>query len=125
MRHVRSRQETCTFVGSDGPLELRAAPRHSLTASLNVVATPPGFDPGRPYRLVGAHLDTIAVAPGAEDNASGIAVLLDSISVPVARRAAVAVFFVGCVVLSRQNLKTELYAGMHSAAFRGGIRGSC
>lgn len=45
--------------------------------SLNVVATPPGFDPGRPYRLVGAHLDTIAVAPGAEDNASGIAVLLE------------------------------------------------
>ena len=33
--------------------------------SLNVVGTPPGFDPGRPYRLVGAHLDTVAVAPGA------------------------------------------------------------
>jgi hypothetical protein len=37
----------------------------------------PGLDPGRPYRLVGAHLDTVAVAPGAEDNASGIAVLLE------------------------------------------------
>lgn len=43
----------------------------------NVVATPAGFDPGRPYVLVGAHLDTVAVAPGAEDNASGIAVLLE------------------------------------------------
>jgi putative aminopeptidase FrvX len=45
--------------------------------SSNVVATPPGFDPSRPHRLVGAHLDTIAVAPGAEDNASGVAVLLE------------------------------------------------
>jgi hypothetical protein len=45
--------------------------------SSNVVATPPGFDPARPHRLVGAHLDTVAVAPGAEDNASGVAVLLE------------------------------------------------
>jgi Peptidase family M28 len=50
--------------------------------SLNVVATPPGFDPESPYVLVGAHLDTVAVAPGAEDNASGVAVLLET-----ARRA--------------------------------------
>lgn len=52
--------------------------------SLNVVATPKRFDPGRPYVLIGAHLDTIAVAPGAEDNASGVAVLLET-----ARRATV------------------------------------
>ena len=45
--------------------------------SSNVVATPPGFDPSRPHRLVGAHLDTVAVAPGAEDNASGVAVMLE------------------------------------------------
>jgi hypothetical protein len=51
--------------------------------SANVVARPRGFDPGTPYLLVGAHLDTVAVAPGAEDNASGIAVLLET-----ARRAA-------------------------------------
>ena len=47
-----------------------------------MVATPADFDPGAPYLVVGAHLDTIAVAPGAEDNASGIAVLLET-----ARRA--------------------------------------
>ena len=45
--------------------------------SANVVATPPGFDPTRPHLLVGAHLDTVAVAPGAEDNASGVAVVLE------------------------------------------------
>jgi hypothetical protein len=46
--------------------------------SANVVATPAGFDPGAPYVVVGAHLDTVAVAPGAEDNASGVAVLLET-----------------------------------------------
>ncbi len=53
--------------------------------SANVVARPVGFDARSPYVLVGAHLDTVAVAPGAEDNASGIAVLLET-----ARRAAAA-----------------------------------
>jgi hypothetical protein len=44
--------------------------------SVNVVATPPGFDPRRPHLVVGAHLDTVPQAPGAEDNASGVGVLL-------------------------------------------------
>jgi len=43
----------------------------------NVVARPSGFDPSQPYRLVGAHLDTVPQAPGAEDNASGVAVMLE------------------------------------------------
>jgi hypothetical protein len=45
--------------------------------SFNVVATPPGFNASKPHRIVGAHLDTVAVAPGAEDNASGVAVVLE------------------------------------------------
>ncbi len=45
--------------------------------SFNVIATPPGFDETEPHRIVGAHLDTVAVAPGAEDNASGVAVMLE------------------------------------------------
>ncbi|UUW88967.1 M28 family metallopeptidase [Pimelobacter simplex] len=44
--------------------------------SQNVVAVPRGFDPGRPHLVLGAHLDTVAVSPGAEDNASGVGVLL-------------------------------------------------
>ena len=43
----------------------------------NVVATPPGFDGTRPHLVVGAHLDTVPQSPGAEDNASGIAVVLE------------------------------------------------
>jgi aminopeptidase YwaD len=46
--------------------------------SANVVARPRDLDPSAPYLLVGAHLDTVAVAPGAEDNASGVAVLLET-----------------------------------------------
>lgn len=52
--------------------------------STNVIADPPGFDPARPHWVVGAHLDTVPQAPGAEDNASGIGVMLQ-----LARMAAV------------------------------------
>ncbi len=45
--------------------------------SANVIADPLGFDASVPHVLIGAHLDTVAVAPGAEDNASGIGVMLD------------------------------------------------
>ncbi|WP_193608577.1 M28 family metallopeptidase [Nocardioides lijunqiniae] len=44
--------------------------------SVNVVATRGTPRPGRPWLLVGAHLDTVVAAPGAEDNASGVGVLL-------------------------------------------------
>lgn len=43
----------------------------------NIVATPKGFDPKAPHLLVGGHLDTVAVSPGANDNASGIAVIME------------------------------------------------
>ena len=44
--------------------------------SLNVIAEPKGFDSKEPHVVIGAHLDTVPVAPGAEDNASGVAVML-------------------------------------------------
>ena len=43
----------------------------------NIIASPPGFDDEKPHRIVGAHLDTVPRSPGAEDNGSGIAVLLE------------------------------------------------
>lgn len=45
--------------------------------SRNVLAEPNGFDDTEPHVVVVAHLDTIPVAPGAEDNASGVAVMLE------------------------------------------------
>ncbi|MCW2761472.1 MAG: Peptidase family [Marmoricola sp.] len=44
--------------------------------SVNLVATRADAPPGGPWLAVGAHLDTVPQAPGAEDNASGIGVLL-------------------------------------------------
>jgi hypothetical protein len=43
----------------------------------NVIAEPPGFDPAAPHLIVGAHLDTVPQAPGANDNASGVAVMIE------------------------------------------------
>jgi hypothetical protein len=44
--------------------------------SVNVIATPRGFDVRRPHLVVAAHLDTVPQSPGAEDDGSGIGVLL-------------------------------------------------
>lgn len=43
----------------------------------NVIAVPPGFDPAEPHLIAGAHLDSVPLSPGANDNASGAAVLLE------------------------------------------------
>ncbi len=59
--------------------------RHSVTEQsydyaglrvANIVAVPPGTDEAAPFYVVGAHYDTVAGTPGADDNASGVAVLL-------------------------------------------------
>lgn len=44
--------------------------------SVNVIATRGDLRPGEPWLAVGAHLDTVPLSPGAEDNASGVGVLL-------------------------------------------------
>ncbi|CUR58941.1 conserved exported hypothetical protein [metagenome] len=62
--------------------------------STNVVATPPGFDPTRPHLVVGAHLDTVPQAPGAEDNASGVGVVLAVAEAAAGRRTRLPVVFV-------------------------------
>ncbi|MER7108707.1 M28 family peptidase [Streptomyces sp. NPDC000229] len=55
------------------PLAFRLHPR--LTGA-NLLAEPPGGIP-RPTVVVGAHLDTVEGSPGADDNASGVAALLE------------------------------------------------
>ncbi|RYC10878.1 M28 family metallopeptidase [Nocardioides zhouii] len=62
--------------------------------SENVVATPPGFDPTEPHLVVGAHLDTVPQAPGAEDNASGVGVMLAVADAAAGRRTRLPVVFV-------------------------------
>ena len=43
----------------------------------NIIAVPADLAPGDPHLVVGAHLDTVPQSPGAEDNASGVAVLVE------------------------------------------------
>lgn len=62
--------------------------------SANLVATPPGFDPTEPHLVVGAHLDTVSQAPGAEDNASGIGVMLAVAAAVAQRRTRLPLMFI-------------------------------
>ncbi len=62
--------------------------------SVNVVATPPGLEATEPHLVVGAHLDTVPQAPGAEDNASGVGVVLAVASAAAAGRTRLPVVFV-------------------------------
>ena len=62
--------------------------------STNVVATVPGFDATEPHLVVGAHLDTVPQAPGAEDNASGVGVLLAVAEAASGRRTRLPAVFV-------------------------------
>lgn len=63
-------------------------------SSVNVIAEPRGFDAEAKHLVVGAHLDTIPVAPGAEDNASGVAVLLELARLAAAKKPEVPVQFI-------------------------------
>lgn len=62
--------------------------------SVNVVATRGDVVPGEPWLVVGAHLDTVPQAPGAEDNASGVGVLLAVAEATAGRRTRLPVVLV-------------------------------
>ncbi|GGT73650.1 M28 family peptidase [Streptomyces lateritius] len=60
--------------GGMSPLRLRL---HRRLTGANLLARLPGAD-DRPTVIVGAHLDTVRGSPGADDNASGVAALLET-----------------------------------------------
>lgn len=61
----------------------------------NVVGVRAGSDPARPIVVVGAHFDSVAISPGADDNASGVAALLELSRLLAPRQFAATVHFVG------------------------------
>jgi hypothetical protein len=76
-------------------VHLQPVPLPDGGASANVVALPPGLDlAAQRYLLVGAHYDTVVTSPGANDNASGVAVLLELARILGARPARLPVVFV-------------------------------
>ena len=71
MRYVRGTFESA---GYEVTVDAFALPQGGR--SWNVVARLPGSDPATPL-ILGAHLDTVRGSPGGNDNASGVAVLLE------------------------------------------------
>jgi hypothetical protein len=49
---------------------------HAYASGANLLATLPASAPSAPSVIVGAHFDTVPDSPGANDNASGVAVVL-------------------------------------------------
>src|SRR5262249_14948626 len=60
----------------------------------NVIGQPRGFDPRKPYVIVGAQLDTVPQAPGAEDNGSGGGGMLELARMAAAQPPPLPVVFV-------------------------------
>jgi Zn-dependent M28 family amino/carboxypeptidase len=81
VQYVQSRFETLGYRVTEMPVPVPAGDSWGVPVeagtSENVIADPPGFDPTEPHVVIGAHLDTVAVAPGAEDNGSGVGVVLE------------------------------------------------
>lgn len=82
--------------------ELRAFPLPQGGESWNVVGIPPGFDENAPYLIVGGHRDSLR-GPGANDNASGIAVALEVARAVDARPAPLPVLVVAFGAEERQE----------------------
>jgi len=86
-RHRAARDYVAAELGALGltvalaPFTFRGRTHH------NVVATRAGRDARRPHLLVGAHFDSTADTPGADDNASGVAAMIECARL-VATRAA-------------------------------------
>jgi Zn-dependent M28 family amino/carboxypeptidase len=70
----------------------------------NVLATRTGTNPDRPRVLVGAHYDTVPGTPGADDNASGVAAMLEAASLLAGGRFEATVEFVGFTLEEPQGL---------------------
>ena len=69
----------------------------------NVLGTLDGTDRGRPWVVVGAHFDSVARSPGADDNASGVAAMLEAARLLARARPAATVQFVGFNLEEIQN----------------------
>ena len=75
----------------------------------NVVATVPGVASDEPVLVVGAHYDTALGSPGADDNASGVAVLLELARGLGAEPAAASIRWVAFTLEESPHFKTELH----------------
>lgn len=91
--------------------------------SQNVIATLPGIDPGYGTLYIGAHYDSVTQGPGANDNASGVAVLLESARLLSTRELSATVTFIALGAEERGLVGSSYYAIRLSSADRGAALG--
>ncbi|HEV2751227.1 MAG TPA: M28 family peptidase [Gemmatimonadales bacterium] len=82
----------------------------------NVEAVLPGRDARRPRLLVGAHFDSTADTPGADDNASGVAALIECARLVATRQPEAGVEFVGFDLEELQTVTGRYRVGSHALA---------
>ncbi len=82
----------------------------------NVVGSVSGTDVRRPRLLIGAHFDSTAHTPGADDNASGVAALLECARFLASRRPQAGVEFVGFDLEELQTMTGRYRVGSHALA---------
>jgi len=89
----------------------------------NVVGARPAQDERLPHVLVGAHFDTVSGTPGADDNASGVAAMLETVRLLADVELNAAVEFVGFNLEEPQGLAYRIGSRAYAAdARRRGIR---
>jgi Zn-dependent M28 family amino/carboxypeptidase len=89
----------------------------------NVVGTLAGRVPERPRLLVGAHFDSIAHSPGADDNASGVAALIECARRVASGTPQAGVEFVGLDLEELQTLGGTYRVGSRALARQRRARG--
>ena len=85
----------------------------------NLVATVPAdasLDPGEPHLVVGSHIDSVAAGPGADDNASGVAAVMEAARVLAGAGLSTRVDFVFFTLEERGCIGSSNYAADASAA---------
>jgi Zn-dependent M28 family amino/carboxypeptidase len=80
----------------------------------NVLGTLDGEDPSRPWVVVGAHFDSQVYTPGADDNASGVAALLEIARLVGDRRFPATIQLVG---FNLEEMQAGLRYAIGSAAY--------
>ncbi|HZI22105.1 MAG TPA: M28 family peptidase [Gemmatimonadales bacterium] len=116
-RHRAARDYIARELGASG-LEAQLVPfTFGGRTYHNVVAALPGREARRPPLLVGAHFDSTAHTPGADDNASGVAALLECARLVSAHsREAGGVEFVGLDLEELQTVTGRYRVGSQALA---------
>jgi Zn-dependent M28 family amino/carboxypeptidase len=91
--------------------------------SRNLIATHRGLEPQRPWLLVGAHYDGVWETPGADDNASGVAVLLEAARLLTQRTWRRTIQFVAFTLEEPQTLTHRFLVGSREFVREAGRRG--